>query len=87
MKKSFLLISCDEAKHICDKAQYDEASSWERFKLNLRLAYCDITKSYFKKNTKLSEVINKSDVKCLENEERNKLQKQFDDALIKQKQN
>ncbi|WP_179354504.1 hypothetical protein [Winogradskyella vidalii] len=86
MKKSFLFISCDEAKHICDKAQYGEASTWERAKLGLRLFYCRISKNYSTKNTKLSEVIQKSEVKCLKSQERNQLQKQLDDALAKQQQ-
>jgi len=87
MKKSFLFISCDEAKHICDKAQYDEATTWEQFKLRIRLFYCSITKTYSKKNTKLSETIETSDVQCLKAEERHKLQSIIDKELTKQQQN
>ncbi|RED42255.1 hypothetical protein DFQ10_109150 [Winogradskyella eximia] len=87
MKKSFLFINCDEAKHICDKVQYGEASSWERFKLNIRLAYCHITKSYSTKNSKLTESIEKAEVKCLKAEERNKIENQFKAELAKQQQN
>ena len=86
MKKSFLFISCDEAKHICDKAQYDEASTWEQFKLGLRLAYCRITKKYSSNNTKLSKSIEESKVQCLKTEELNKLQSQFEKELAKQQQ-
>lgn len=85
MKRSFLFISCDEAKHICDKVQYNEASGWERFKLGLRLFYCRITKRYSNKNVKLSQAIQKSQVKCLESKERIKLQQQLDEALAKKK--
>jgi hypothetical protein len=42
MKKSFLFISCQEAKHICDKSQYDEATGWERLKLGIRLIWCKL---------------------------------------------
>ncbi len=87
MKKSFLFISCDEAKHICDKAQYGEASGWERVKLSLRLIYCRITKVYSNKNKKLSLTIKNEKINCLKLEERNKLQKQFDEELTKQQQN
>ncbi|REE08676.1 hypothetical protein [Winogradskyella pacifica] len=86
MKKSFLFISCDEAKHICDKAQYDEASTWEQFKLRLRLMYCNISKKYSSNNTKLSQTIEKSKVQCLKTDELNKLQSQFDKELAKQQQ-
>ena len=87
MKKSYFLINCDEAKHICDKVQYGEASSWERFKLKIRLLYCHITKSYSNKNTKLTESLKKAEVKCLKAQERNRLQKQLDEELAKQNQN
>ncbi len=83
MKKSFLFISCDEAMHICDKTQYGEASGWERVKLSIRLSWCKITRAYSKKNNKLTEVVQKSEVDCLQNEERNKLQEQFEKELAK----
>ncbi|WP_178984372.1 hypothetical protein [Winogradskyella helgolandensis] len=86
MKKSFLFITCDEAKHICDKAQYGEATSWEKAKLMLRLFYCHVTKTYSKKNTKLSETIETSKVQCLKTEERNRLQSALDKELTKQQQ-
>jgi hypothetical protein len=87
MKQSFLFINCDEAKHICDKAQYGEASSWERVKLTIRLAYCRITQNYSAKNGKLTESIEKADVKCLKAEERKKIENQFQAELAKQQQN
>ncbi|WP_340156549.1 hypothetical protein [uncultured Winogradskyella sp.] len=87
MKQSFLFINCDEAKHICDKAQYGEASSWERVKLTIRLAYCRVTQSYSSKNSKLTESIEKAEVKCLKAEERKKIENQFKAELAKQQQN
>lgn len=83
MKKSFLFISCDEAKQICDKSQYGEATIWERFKLSIRLMYCRITKVYSKNNKKLSEVVEKAEVTCLKNEERKKIQDKFEQELTK----
>lgn len=87
MKKRFLFISCDEAKHICDKAQYDEATAWERIKLGLRLFWCNVTKSYSKNNIKLTESIKNSKLKCLKTEERIKLQNKINEELEKQQQN
>ena len=83
MKKSFLFISCDEAKHICDKTQYGEASGWERLKLGLRLSWCKFTKAYSKNNNKLSNVMKKGEVNCLKSNEREKLQKKFEQELTK----
>lgn len=83
MKKSFLFISCEEAKHICDKVQYKEATGWERFKLSLRLSWCHITKKYSKQNSKLSSSIEKADIDCMTLEEKKKLQQTFNSELSK----
>ncbi|MDG4716887.1 hypothetical protein [Winogradskyella marincola] len=83
MKKNFLFISCEEAKHICDKSQYGEATGWERIKLTIRLTWCRVTKAYSKKNSKLSDVIEHAEVDCLKKDERNKLKKQFEEELEK----
>ncbi len=83
MKKSFLFVSCDEAKQICDKTQYGEATGWERLKLGIRLSWCRFTKAYSKNNNKLTEVVEKSEVNCMKKDEREKVQKQFEKELAK----
>ncbi|GGD29262.1 hypothetical protein [Hyunsoonleella pacifica] len=83
MKKGLLFISCDEAKHICDKAQYDEASSWEKVKLNIRLSWCRITKAYYKRNTKLTEVLESAKTDSLHPEERKSMASKFQEELSK----
>ena len=85
MKKNILFISCEEAQHICDKMQYDEASIWERIKLTIRLSWCKITRAYTKRNRKLTDVIEHSDVKCLKTNERKVLKEQFHHELSNQK--
>ncbi len=84
MKKRYLFITCDEAQHICDKAQYNEATGWEKFKLNLRYFWCHFTRSYVKKNTKLSESLSQSKIHCLKTIEREQLKMQFNNELSKQ---
>ncbi|MFP2996213.1 hypothetical protein ABN763_09880 [Spongiivirga sp. MCCC 1A20706] len=80
-KKSVLFISCDEAKHICDKVQYGEASGWERLKLNIRLSWCRITKAYSKRNNKLSELVQKAEVKTLDNDLKTKMKQELEKKL------
>lgn len=84
MKKSILFISCEEAKHICDKSQYGEANLWERFKLSLRLSWCKITRAYTKNNNALTKVIKESKVEALNSNELNSLEKEFQKQLEKQ---
>ena len=83
MKENFLFLSCDEAQVICDKAQYGEATSWERIKLMLRLSWCHITKAYSNRNDKLTQTINKANLYCLKNSERKKIEKEFEKELPK----
>lgn len=83
MRKKFLFISCDEAKHICDKTQYGESTSWDRLKLSIRLSWCKYTKAYSTKNNKLTDAIQKADVNCLKNDERKKIQNNFEQELTK----
>lgn len=84
MKKSLLFISCDEAKHICDKAQYNEASAWEKIKFNMRLSWCRFTKAYYKSNTKLTDAMNASKLDALNPKEREAMELKFKEELSKQ---
>ena len=83
-KQSFLFISCEEAQHICDKSQYNEATFWEKIKLNLRYTWCKITRAYVRQNKKLTTTVKKSRVVCLKNGEREALKKEFEKELTKQ---
>lgn len=83
MKKGFLFISCVEAMHICDKAEYGEATWWEKIEFNIRLSWCRITKGYYKKNKQLSAFLNKSHPDCLKSSERQQLEKHFAEKLKK----
>lgn len=81
MKKSLLFISCEEAKHLCDKSQYGDANLWEKIKLNLRYFWCHITQAYVKKNTKLTKAIKASNVQSLHQSEREQMLENFNRQL------
>ncbi len=83
MKKSFLFVSCEEAQHICDKAQYDEAGLWEKIKLNIRLTWCRVTRAYYKRNIKLTKTVKESQVECLDIKDKDSMKKDFEKALKK----
>ncbi|MDT0558427.1 hypothetical protein RM697_07205 [Ichthyenterobacterium sp. W332] len=83
MKKRFLFITCEEAMHICNKSQYNESSKWEKFKLNIRLSWCKVTRAYFKRNTKLTNIVNKANTECLKTEERKTMEQEFQKELAK----
>ena len=81
VKKSRFFVSCEEAAFICDKAQYNESTPWERFKLSVRMLYCKITRAYVKKNTNLSKLVNSNEVACMDNKSKTQLKTAFKDEL------
>ncbi|MGV6830842.1 MAG: hypothetical protein ACWA5P_04655 [bacterium] len=82
MKKSFLFISCEEAKHICDKTQYNEATGWERIKLGIRLSWCKVTRAYSNRNNQLTKTVNDANVSCMNNSEKDQLKAAFEKQLL-----
>ena len=84
--KNKVFISCNEASHNCDKSQYNEASFWEKFKLNIHLLYCKACRDYTSNNGKLSKVINKSDVDCLDLKSKQEMKDCFEAELKKNQQ-
>ncbi|QLE00470.1 hypothetical protein HX109_02420 [Galbibacter sp. BG1] len=77
-KKNVFFISCEEAKHICDKVQYGEASLLEKLKLNLRLLWCRATKSYTKRNMKLTELCKEAQIKTLDEQKKSEMKKRLE---------
>ncbi|WP_074409034.1 MULTISPECIES: hypothetical protein [Aquimarina] len=75
--KNKVFVSCEEAKHICDKNQYGEASFLEIIKLNIRLVYCKVTRAYSKKNTKLTKTINKSTTQSISASDKEAMKKEI----------
>jgi hypothetical protein len=76
-------ISCEEAKHICDKSQYGEASFWEKVKLKVRLSWCHITRAYSNKNSKLTELMKKSNIDAIEQEKKEEMQRELQEEMSK----
>ncbi|MCB0382827.1 MAG: glycine dehydrogenase [Psychroserpens sp.] len=58
-----IIMRCDEANHVCDKAQYKECTFWEKIKLNIHLIFCRACRKYTEKNSKLTKLISKNPIK------------------------
>ncbi|MEM6720441.1 MAG: hypothetical protein AAF611_14035 [Bacteroidota bacterium] len=76
-------ISCEEAKHICDKSQYGEASFWEKVKLNVRLSWCRITRAYSSNNNKLTKLVKKSNIDSIEQNKKDEMQRRLQEEMSK----
>ncbi|MDT0641457.1 hypothetical protein RM553_01310 [Zunongwangia sp. F363] len=59
----FFLIDCSKAENCCDKAQYKELSRANKIKLLMHLAVCRRCKQYTARNTQLTRLIKKSNLK------------------------
>jgi Zn-finger nucleic acid-binding protein len=82
MSKDYkIFVSCDKAAHTCDKSQYNEASLWEKIKLNIHLIYCKACRKYSSNNGKLTKLIHKSEVEYLKASEKEKLKVNLNNEL------
>jgi len=85
-KENIIKTACEKANHVCDKAQYKEASFVEKIKLNLHLLYCRACRKYTSNNQKLTKVVKDSKVECLNCNEKEALDLTLTGA-IKEQQN
>jgi hypothetical protein len=76
-----IVIPCDEANHVCDKTQYKNATLWEKIKLNIHLIYCRACRGYTKNNTKLTKVIKKAHIECLDEKCKEKMRLELNNAI------
>jgi len=81
--KNKFFITCEEAKHICDKSQYGEAGFWEITKLKIRLSWCHITRAYSGKNSKLTELIEESEIQVIDQNKKEEMQQKLQEEINK----
>lgn len=81
--KNKIFIPCSEAAHTCDKTQYDDATFWEKIKLNIHLIYCRACRKYTKNNGKLTKMMNNSELEFLKTTEKDTLKSNFEKELSK----
>ena len=74
-------LECHEANHICDKSQYNEASFWEKVRLNIHLIYCRACREYTRRNTKLTKAYQDPRVNTVNKEEKADLQELLNKQL------
>ena len=74
-------ISCDQAAETCDKAQYKEASTWQKLLMKMHHIVCRICRIQSKKNGKLTEVIQKANLKTLPVEEKELIKRKLRDEM------
>lgn len=72
-----LFLKCEEANHSCDKNQYNEATFWEKVKLNVHLIYCSACRKYSARNGKLSKAMHKGNLRTMPEKDKTTLKEQL----------
>ncbi len=81
IKRVMLIIPCEKAQTYCCKAQYGELKWWEAALFKWHIMMCKMCRTFSKKNYKLTEVINKSEVDCFSEKELKELHNKFEKEL------
>ncbi len=78
-----IIFKCGEAAHVCDKSQYRESSLFERMLMKMHHLMCRICRKHSSENGKLSEAINKSNVKVLSEKDKSVLKEKIQQEISK----
>jgi hypothetical protein len=62
--------SCQKVAEFSDKQQYDEASLWEKLRVQIHIMHCKQCYSYHHKNEALTKLLNTHQFKILSNSEK-----------------
>lgn len=75
-------ISCEQASRVCDKAQYKEASFWQKILMKLHHVLCAMCRIQSVRNKKLTKALVEADLKILSPDQKqlikNRLQLEID---------
>lgn len=76
-------MKCKDANHVCDKSQYKEATFWDKVKLNFHLIYCQACRKYSANNSKLSKIMNQSNIETINMTDKDKMKEQLKKEMVK----
>ena len=76
-------MKCQEANHVCDKSQYNEAGFWEKVRLTIHLIYCRACRKYSSQNKKLTKTIANSDLKSISQDDKKVMKNKLQEELSK----
>lgn len=78
-----IFFDCSEANQCCDKAQYDEASFLEKMKIHIHIFFCKPCREYTDKNNKLTELVEKANLKTCSEREKKAWKEKIDKEISK----
>ena len=72
-----LLLDCPRAAEFCDKVEYHEMDWLGRQQLRLHLLFCADCRGYWKRNRKLTQLLQKADLHTCTEQEKKQWQQQL----------
>ena len=75
------MISCEEARIICHKTQYNDASFFEVLKLKFHLFICKACSAFSRKNTKLTTLCEEATLRNLSDKDKLKMKQRIQEKL------
>lgn len=75
------MINCEEAKIICHKTQYQDASFLEIVKLKFHLLICKTCSVFSRKNTKLTTLCEEATLYSLSDKEKSNMKERLENNL------
>ncbi len=78
--KNKLFISCEEAAHRLDKAQYGEANLWEKITIKIHNVYCKLCQRYADNNKKLTQLFKSANLRSLTAKQKSKMKEKLADT-------
>ena len=73
-----LILNCQRAAEFCDKAEYREMNLTGRLRLKIHLMFCPSCKTYWKRNRKLSLLLEKADLHTCSTHQKKRWQQQLE---------
>ncbi len=73
-----MMISCEEAADICNKSQYNEATTWQIVKFKLHVFICKACALFTKKNTKFTTLCKQADLHVLPEKDKEVMKKELE---------
>lgn len=78
-----LFVSCNEAGHVCDKAQYNDATTFEKLALRFHILYCTACRKHSARNFKLTKLMERAGLHTLDEDKKRAMRDLIDKELSK----
>lgn len=72
-----MMISCEKAATICNKAQYGEATFFEILKLKFHALICKTCAKFSKQNTEFTSLCEKANLRSLSEQDKIKMKQKL----------